>query len=85
MAYASPCRVTYHTRQGDYAFGAKEARPLLWASACIVIIQQGHLVVPGWLAHAEDHPIVFISIIASMAALLMTDLTVTLPSGKPQK
>lgn len=39
----------------------------------------------GWLAHAEGHSIVFISIVASMPALPITDLTVTLPSGKPQK
>lgn len=39
----------------------------------------------GWLAHAEGHPIVFVSIIGSMPALLITDLTVILPSGKLQK
>lgn len=85
MVYASLYRVTYHTRECNYAFGGKEARLLLWASARIVNIQQGHSVVLGWFAHAEGHPIVFLSIIASMPALLITDLRVTLPSGKPQK
>lgn len=45
----------------------------------------GHYVVLGPLAHAEVHPTVFISVIAIMPALLLMDLIVTLPSGKPQK
>ena len=66
------------------AFGAKEARLLLQASACFVNIQQGHAFMPGWFARAEGHPIVFISIIFVVHALLITDLSETLPHSKPQ-
>lgn len=66
------------------AFAAKEARLLLQASACFVNIQQEHAFMPGWFACAEGHPIVFISIIFVVRALLITDLTETVPYSKSQ-